>query len=73
VQEIEKLLGSTIELPPPEGVYIGTAVTDSPLIVIEYTRSDRKNISFGTLGEGRAVKCPSLSKEQLKLLENIEE
>jgi hypothetical protein len=63
VQEIEKLFGNAVEL-PPDGVYIGKAVTDSPLVFIKYTRDDRKNISLGTLGEGRAVKYTSLRTEE---------
>ena len=41
----------------PDGVYIGRAETDSPVIIIDYIKDDKKyNMPIETLGEGRAVR-----------------
>lgn len=58
----------------PDGIYIGRVDTDSPVEIIEYIKDDQKyNMPIGTLGEGRAVRYRSLSKEQLELLKNVDE
>lgn len=39
-----------------DGVYIGRVDTNSPVIIIDYIKDDRRFMSIGTLGEGRVAK-----------------
>ncbi len=40
----------------PDGVYIGRAETDSPVIIIDYIKDDQKYMPIGALREGRSVR-----------------